>query len=238
MRWSAVRAGLSAALPCMSFNLRPANVRRRWGGSRIGVLLVRRPGSCCRPAAPAAIADGGATIGVPPRVEDSGLCRSAGPVQLGGTDMVAMIEERPRPADAELPIAQMGPSGPATARHRRLGLGGGLLSLHRSATHPRHIGRGCARHRRRRRRRRRTMPSFAGQCREQRPIRRCRGMQFSGQPLPRRRRSQHRTRTRARIHPSRIDFRRQHGDIQYCGHGYLSPKRDVMLNCVAAKLDS
>jgi len=234
MRWSAVRAGLSAALPCMNFNLRPANVRRRWGGSRIGVLLVRRPGSCCRPAAPAAIADGGATIGVPPRVEDSGLCRSGRAGPAWRTDMVAMIEERPRPADAELPICQMDRVG-RHARHRRLGLGGGLLSLHRSATHPRHIGRGCARHRRRRRRRRRTMPSFAGQCREQRPHTTLPWNASAPAPSTRRR-------SQIGLEPAPKYIRAEltspeHGDIQYCGHGYLSRAGcDAELCC--AKLDS
>jgi hypothetical protein len=55
------------------------------------------------------------TIGVPPNVEDSGLCNGAGAVQLGGTDNGPTSAARPNPAAMELPKLAMAPSGPDSA---------------------------------------------------------------------------------------------------------------------------
>jgi hypothetical protein len=66
---------------------------------------------------PAATAEG-ATMGVPPSVEDRGPCSGAAAVQLGGTDSGPISAALPRPADAALPRPPsplMPLSGPATA---------------------------------------------------------------------------------------------------------------------------
>src|ERR1700753_4194459 len=52
---------------------------------------------------PAAIAGGGAIIGVPPSAEASGPAPGAGVVQVGGTDSAPMTGELPRPAATVFP---------------------------------------------------------------------------------------------------------------------------------------
>ena len=94
------------------------------------------------------------------------------------------------------------------------GLRRGLLGLRGGGAHPRHIRHGRRRHRRRCR----AMPFLTGQRGQHLAVRHCGGTQFGSQPIPGRRGGQHRARARPRIHPSRVDLGRKHGEIQCSSH--------------------
>ena len=83
-----------------------------WGTLRPKPCAPKPPSGT--PGMPAAIAGGGATIGVAPSAEDSGPAGAA-PVQLGGTDSGPTMAARPTPADTALPKLPMPLMGPATA---------------------------------------------------------------------------------------------------------------------------
>ncbi|CKN33171.1 Uncharacterised protein [Mycobacterium tuberculosis] len=106
-------------------------------------------------------------------------------------------------------------------RPRRLKRAGHRLSLNRSPPSPRRRSSQPPRIRRRRhhhRRRRRTLPRLTRPTRQTRghqPKRLRRQPQLSRQPIPGRRRRQHRPRPRTKKHPPRINLRRQHRKIHH-----------------------
>lgn len=67
------------------------------------------------PGIPAATAGGGATIGVPPKAEPSGLCSGAAAVHAGGTDSLPTMPALPKPAETALPTLPVDASGPAAS---------------------------------------------------------------------------------------------------------------------------
>src|SRR5271165_3644884 len=72
---------------------------------------------------PAAKAGGGAIIGVPPSVDERGLCSGAVAVQLGGTDSGPTSADLPKPADSPFPTPSPDtppPTGTGTAPPRPL----------------------------------------------------------------------------------------------------------------------